>query len=151
MASEEKKHLESILKPVLKKEMFRKKGGTWWRKREGFIQVINIQGSRFSKRFYLNLGVYIRALGDKEFPAEYDCHLRVRLGALADSELENMLLDYEAKIDKTERLKIADMILSFGIPWLDKCSSFEGAKAEYTLPNRVMTAWQRKLLDGYFA
>jgi len=65
MASEEKKHLESILKPVLKAEGFRKKGGTWWRSLGEFIQVINIQGSQFSKRFYINLGVYIKDIGEK--------------------------------------------------------------------------------------
>ena len=75
MASEEKKNLEAILKPVLKVHGFRKKGGTWWRHTDDFIQVVNIHGSQWSKRFYLNLGVYIREIGDKEFPAEYDCHV----------------------------------------------------------------------------
>ena len=65
MASDEKKDLEGILKHLLKDLRFRKKGGTWWREVDGYIQVVNIQGSQFSKSFYLNLGVYIKALGKK--------------------------------------------------------------------------------------
>ena len=71
MASDEKKHLESIFKPVLKGYGFRKKGGTWWKQLDEFTQVVNIQGSQFSKRFYLNLGVYIKSFAKNEWPAEY--------------------------------------------------------------------------------
>jgi len=151
MASEEKKHLESILKPVLKKAGFRKKGATWWKHKQGFIQVINIQGSQFSKRFYLNLGVFLQALGEKEWPAEYDCHVRVRLNTIAESEQVNKLLNYEEQLEDEERMKIGELLSEVGIPWLERCSSLEGAKAEYTLPNRVMAAWQREMLDEYFA
>lgn len=150
MASEEKKNLESILKPALKSYGFRKKGGTWWRHLDDFIQVINIQGSQWSKRFYLNLGVYIRELGDKEWPAEYDCHVRVRLSSIADSELVHKLLNYEKDIEDRSREKISEVVVEEGIHWLEKCSSIDGAKAEYNLPNRVMTKWQREQLDEYF-
>ena len=151
MASEEKKNLESILKPTLKSHGFRKKGGTWCRYFDNFIQVINIQGSQWSKRFYLNLGVYIRELGNKQWPAEYDCHVRVRLSTIADSELVHKLLNYEEDLEDRSREKISEVVVEAGIPWLEKCSSIEGAKAEYTLPNRVITKWQRQLLDKFFA
>lgn len=151
MASEEKKKLESILKPALKAYGFRKKAGTWWRHQDDFIQVVNIQGSQWSKRFYLNLGVYIKALGDKEWPAEYDCHVRVRLSSIADSALVNELLNYEEVLKEKEREIISEIVVKEGIPWLERCSSIEGAKAEYTLPNRVMAKWQRDKLDEYFA
>lgn len=151
MASVEKKELQSILKPALKGHGFRKKGGTWWRHLDGFVQVINIQGSEWSKRLYLNLGVYIKDLGDKEWPAEYDCHVRVRLNSIANSTLVNKLLNYEEEHEDKERNKISEVLVEVGIPWLEKCSSIEGAKAEYTLPNRVLAKWQREQLDEYFA
>jgi len=151
MASEEKKHLESILKPVLKAEGFRKKGGTWWRSLGEFIQVINIQGSQFSKRFYINLGVYIKDIGEKEWPAECDCHVRVRLSSIADTDKVHKLINYEEHLEQGDREEIMNILKDKGIPWLEKCSSIEGAKAEYVLPNRVMTKWQREQLDEFFA
>ena len=151
MASKEKKDLESILKSGLKAHGFRKKGGTWWKHLESFIQVINIQGSQWSKRFYLNLGVYIKELGDKEWPAEYDCHIRIRLNSISDSTLVNKLLNYEEDLEGIKREKISEIVETEGIPWLDMCSSIEGAKSEYKLPNRVMAKWQREQLDEYFA
>ena len=151
MASDEKKNLESILKPVLKGHGFRKKGGTWWKQLDKFTQVVNIQGSQFSKRFYLNLAVYIKSLGKKEWPAEYDCHVRVRLSTIADHEKVDALLNYENHLEILEREKIASLLEEFGIPWLENTSSYEGAKEEYILPNRVMTKHQRQELDEYFA
>ena len=152
MASDEKKDLEGVLKPLLKDLCFRKKGGTWWREVGGFVQVVNIQGSQFSKRFYLNLGVYIKALGEKTQPAEYDCHIRVRLDSLGATNEVNQLLNYEhTALGSPERSKLAAIISEHGIPWLNQCSCFEGAKAEYVLPNRVMAKHQRETLDEYFA
>jgi hypothetical protein len=151
MASIEKKKLEIILKPVLKEFGFRKKGGTWWRQLDCFIQVVNIQGSQFSKRFYLNLGVYIKELGDVEWPAEYDCHIRVRLNSIADNAIVNSLLDFEnTNVDDEERRSIATILRKSGISWLNKCSSFEGAKSDYVLPNRFMSKFMRNELDEYF-
>ncbi|MEO3867166.1 DUF4304 domain-containing protein [Rheinheimera fenheensis] len=152
MASEVKKDLEGIFKPLLKELRFRKKGGTWWRELDGYIQVVNIQGSQFSKRFYLNLGVYITSLGEKSQPTEYDCHIRIRLDALHSANEVNELLNYEnMALGNSERSKLAIILKEHGIPWLNQCSCFEGAKAEYVLPNRVMTKHQREALDAYFA
>ncbi|ELZ1717854.1 DUF4304 domain-containing protein [Vibrio parahaemolyticus] len=150
MVSKEKKCLESILKPALKKAGFRKKGSTWWKHLEGFIQVINIQGSQYSKQFYLNLGVYIIAVGDKEWPSESDCHIQIRLDSLANPSLVHKLLDYETAFENSDRREISELVLAKGLPWLDQCSSFDGAKAEYILPNRVPAKWQRDLLTSYF-
>ena len=151
MASEEKKHLESILKPVLKEAGFRKKSGTWWKHTQGFTQVINIQGSQFSNRFFLNLGVYLHALGEQEWPAEYDCHIRARLSNIAEHEQVNMLLNYDECLSEGERVKIRKFVMAIGIPWLEQCSSYEGAKTEYALRGGMMAAWEREILDEYFA
>jgi hypothetical protein len=153
MASPEKRHLEELLKPLLRSKGFKKRGATWWRHLDGFIQVINIQGSQWSKKFNINLGVYICRLGDKEFPADPDCHVRRRLEGICGSESGILeLLNYEDFApDELPRATLLDMVEQRGLPWLDSCSTFEGSKAEYTLPNRVMTKWQRELLDDYFA
>ena len=153
MPSEEKKHLENILKPFLKSEGFTKRGGTWWRTYNGFIQVVNIQGSQWSKTFYLNLGLYIECLGDKTKPNETECHIRNRLEHLCgvDSGILDLLNYSDYAPEEQPREKLIDLMKTEGIPWLNKCSDESVAKKEYKLPNRVMTAWQRELLDKHFS
>ncbi len=73
-------------KELLKKMGYKKRNTTWVKKvdEEIFI-VVNIQGSQFDKSdFYINLGVYIRPLGNKEMPAISDCHLSERINADID-------------------------------------------------------------------
>jgi len=153
MPSEEKKHLENLIKPLLKKKGFRKRGGTWWRHLDDFIQVVNIQGSQWSKNFYINLGIYIRELGSKEWPAEPECHIRHRLESIYGVESGILeLLNYEDHApDALPRERLSKMLEEGGLNWLEECSDFERAKVEYQLPNRVMTKWQRELLDNYFS
>ena len=153
MQTEPKKHLESILKPYLKECGFKKRGSTWRRSEKGFIQVINIQGSQWSKRFYVNLGIYISGLTNKELPVEADCHIRTRLEEICgpDSGIIDLLNYEDYSIEEQPRQNIISFLNQSGVPWLEKCSNFEAAKVEYTLPGRVSTKWQRDLLDKYFA
>ncbi|WDT84405.1 DUF4304 domain-containing protein [Alteromonas sp. 009811495] len=151
MASPEKKHLENVLKPYMKEKGFKKKGGTWCKDVGDFLQVVNIQGSPYSKMFYINLAVYIKALGNNVWPAEHDCHIRIRLNSFCLEQGVTELLNYEDYgFDGQPREKLLEILESDGLPWLDKCSSFKGAKREYVLPNRVMTKHKREALDEYF-
>ena len=152
MASPEKKHLENILKPFMKSKGFKKKGGTWCKDVGAFLQIVNIQGSSYSKSFYINLAVYIKALGNSEWPAEYDCHVRIRLNSFCLEKGVTELLNYEDfGMDEPPREKLLEILECDGLPWLDNCSSYDGAKREYVLPNRVMAKHQREALDEYFA
>ncbi len=152
MASPEKKHLENILKPFMKIKGFKKKGGSWCKDVGDFLQIVNIQGSSYSKSFYINLAVYIKALGNSDWPAEYDCHVRIRLNSYCIEQGVTELLNYEDfSMDDLPRERLLEILGNEGLPWLDSCSSYEGAKREYALPNRVMTKHQREALDGYFA
>ena len=153
MQSEEKKHLENLIKPLLKKKGFRKRGSTWWRHSDDFIQVVNIQGSQWSKNFYINLGIYIRDLGDKQWPAEEQCHIRHSLESIYGVESGIVkLLNYEDYAPEAlPRKRLSEMLEQGGLNWLEECSNFQRAKSEYQLPNRVITKWQRQLLDKLFA
>ena len=96
MASEERKLLEQCLKPLLKEAGFKKQGPTWHRSGNDAIEVFNIQGSQWSKSFYINLGTYFKAIGSEEKPKEYSCHIRERLCGITDDPNEcNSTLDFE--------------------------------------------------------
>jgi hypothetical protein len=68
-------------KPLLKGEGFRKTRSTWHKSTEDLIFVFNVQGSLYSEEYYINVAIYIKALGDETNPPEYRCHLKSRIDA----------------------------------------------------------------------
>lgn len=68
----------------LKAKGYKKRSTTWVKQSDpqnGIFTVINIQGSQYDKKaYYVNLGVYIHALGQKEIPSCIaDCHMQERI------------------------------------------------------------------------
>ena len=124
MASDEKRELVKAISPTLKAHGFKKNDATWHRTSDGFIHTFNVQGSQWSQSFYLNLGIYIAALGDETNPPEYRCHVRNRMGNVAaDRTRYNQLLDFETLIPSDERFKeLNEIIESRAIPWLEEFS-----------------------------
>lgn len=152
MASEEKKYLEVLLKPFLKQNGFKKKSATWHKMVGDFIQIISIQGSPYSKRFNIYLGIYFRDLGDKLSPNEAESNIRITLNIYAKETEIGKLLDFEDySTNDIPYEGILEILEKHGFSWLNKCSTYEGAKEEYKLPGRLMAGWQRKQLDEYFA
>ena len=132
MASEENKTLQGILKPLLKEAGYKKKGATWHHLGEHFIRVLNIQGSQWSTSFYLNLGIYIRGLGDDLKPTEYQCHVRERMDGIVPSKIEaSDLLDFTIEVPEREE-KLRVVILIYVLPWLEEKSSTDGLRSYLT-------------------
>lgn len=130
MASDEQKQLALAIKPLMKNAGFKKSAFNWHRKIDNVVQVLNFQGSQWSKSVYVNLGVYFLDIGSKNKPPEYDCHIRQRLsGISSDLTRCNELFDLESKIDNFQRYKeVSSLIQEVALPWLERCSTKEGAK-----------------------
>ena len=128
MSTPEKKLLEGAFAPPLKLIGFKKRGGTWHRATGAGVQVINIQGSQWSRIFYINLGVYFPELGKKDLPSEYDCHIRRRLDQLVpDRARLAYLLDLHSKsFVEADGLELISLVMQNGVPWLDRCSDKAG-------------------------
>lgn len=72
--------LTDCLKPLLKKQGFKKSKTTWRKTTVDLIYVLNIQGSQWSEEdYYINVAIYIKALGEEVNPPEYRCHIRSRI------------------------------------------------------------------------
>ena len=65
--------------PMLRQTGFKKDRLTWRHEYPETIAVFNIQGSQWSADFYLNMGIYLKAIGENSAPCENHCHLRSRL------------------------------------------------------------------------
>ena len=63
----------------LKAAGFKKAGSTWRRDSRDGVHVVNAQASQWGPDFFINLGFYIRTLGNEQAPLENHCQVRARL------------------------------------------------------------------------
>jgi hypothetical protein len=131
MTSPENKQLQRWIAPKLKVVGFRKTGATWRRTTEESVVLLNIQGSQWSRSFYINLGAYYRVLGDLDRPSEYQCHVRARLSQLVpDQRRLADLLDFERPMPDDERsTELIDVVVAVAIPWLESVATVSGGRA----------------------
>ncbi len=145
MASEYNKWLQRALAPALKQHGFKKSGATWRKESGEGIRVLNLQGSQWGPSFYINLGVYFRALGDDDKPTEYHCHVRTRLCELVpDRDRLNSLLDFgQTVLDDVRARELEALVANHGLPWLDIVATIQGAR-EYCRSQPRRSPWVTK-------
>ena len=129
--NEQRVIVESI-RSDLKAEGFRKHGATWRKTFPQTILVLNIQKSQWGPQFYINLGVYLSALGPNAKPPEHRCHLRTRLSPLvAEGSPLVECLDFSTRASDEERSRVVrDAVVNYGLPWLHARSTEDGVREQ---------------------
>jgi uncharacterized protein DUF4304 len=91
--------LKRLFDAALSPAGFRRRKDSWYRLNEDVITVVNLQKSQWGGQFYINLGIYLRVLGNSISPPEYQCHVRARLTAIAGDRMSPIeaALDLEGK------------------------------------------------------
>ncbi len=92
-----------------------RKGQNWYRDLDDVLHVIGLQKSRLGESYYVNLGVWIKALGANTHPKYYACHIQQRLEmiALHRDELDSALNEEDYwKMDSEERARVLKLELS---------------------------------------
>jgi hypothetical protein len=69
---------------------FEKRSGTWYRLTPKVIAAVNLQKSQYGRQYYLNVGFWLRDLGDECFPKIREWHVVARL--------ENLLPGVEPRL-----------------------------------------------------
>jgi Domain of unknown function (DUF4304) len=70
----------SAIAPILKASGFKKRRLNWRKDQGASIAVFNVQISDWGDRsYYLNAGVYLKALGAESAPPHNRCHVQERL------------------------------------------------------------------------
>ncbi|HLL05766.1 MAG TPA: DUF4304 domain-containing protein [Myxococcaceae bacterium] len=109
---------------------------TWRKPLPDSLLVINLQKSQYGPQFYLNLGVWLKQLGDVNAPKEHQCHVRLRATALADDkgvrlgqalDLENSTLSQEQRENF-----IAGFIQQEVLPFMETVGTVQGLGAAIT-------------------
>lgn len=81
-------------------------GRNWYRTTDEAVTAVGLQKSQYSNKFYLNIGVLIRALDSTQYPTPTNCHIMFRAGELFPSSA-NMLataLDFDDELDEVSRI-----------------------------------------------
>lgn len=128
--------IEGTIAAVMKKNGFRRKSNTWYRQTDDTILVVNLQ-REWGLLSFINLAVWLNALGENTFPKHYKCHIRERAERLDDPSLhryweQTVLRRDNTDISDAERTqKIQWLLEEKAIPFLLSCGSVEGIRKLY--------------------
>jgi hypothetical protein len=115
-----------------KRAGMQKQSGTWYRSADDVTQAMNLQKSQYGPSYYINVGWWLRALGDVKFPKDNQWHIGIRLDSLAANRAEELkvLLDLDSGLGETERgQRLHDLLDSELRPVLDRTLSVDGLRA----------------------
>lgn len=119
-----------MIAPILKNAGYKRKGATWRQETNETVAVVNLQMSPYGGiLFYINLGVYVKALGSIPEPLERHCQFRTRVEALmkdrqralAVFDLSNQSI---TQAERDEELKLA--VQTLALPFLQNCATVTG-------------------------
>ena len=96
-----------VLTAELASADFTRRGSTWRLIGDEVVAVVNLQKSRYSQTYFLNIGFWIRELGENTQPQEHKCHVRSRAGSLwaSRSPSPNELLSEDSSISDEDRIE----------------------------------------------
>jgi hypothetical protein len=64
-----------------------KKSGSWYRRSDETIVVLNLQKSNYGPSYYVNVAIWLLAAGPADAPKPSHCHVQTRLERLVPAGL----------------------------------------------------------------
>jgi len=134
---------------------FTKRGTTWYLKHRELTWVFNLQKSQYGGAHYLNVAIWLNLIDESEWPPEHKCHIRARLGSLADPDDElaiERVFDLDESIDEpTRRAAVLTCLNDILGPVLENVHTVEdlngGVGREYLRRSLVRGSAQKLLSD----
>jgi hypothetical protein len=121
---------------------YTKKSGYWYRRQAESIAVVGLQRSQYARAYYLNVALWLLALGEAVAPKEHTCHVRTRADRLAlDTDAIAIALSLEERV--SDRSAVLEAALGRADELLRSCETIDGCK---TLPGRTLI--ERSLVRG---
>ena len=87
----DKKTFKKSIAAPLETAGFVKKGQSWYLDGKEAIAVVNLQKYNFDELYFINMGIWLKALGENAFPQEYLCHICLRAEGLFPEQRELIL------------------------------------------------------------
>ena len=132
-----------------------KKSGSWYRRGDDTVFVLDLQKSNYATRYFVNVALWLLPLGDADAPNENKCHVRSRLTQLVPSSVEarvNELFDLGAPIDDaTRRTEVLAVLREHLLPLMDTGSTIDGLRSgagQRLIEKSLVTGPAQRLLQG---
>lgn len=116
----------------LKESDFKKRSSTWELRNAETLFVINLQKSQYGLLYFINVGVWLRALGEAAFPRTELCHLHARANGLIPQKWHRIddLLNLEVAMPNDQRIsELHDILVTDLLPVMRACETVQGARA----------------------
>lgn len=113
---------QAIAKPLAAAHL-PKKGQSWYLDGRDAIVVFNLQKSDWADEYFINIGIWLKALGQAEYPDVNDCHLSFRLECLFREEQK--LIREGASLERGDVSlveQLSSLIATEVVPFLQKCT-----------------------------
>ena len=119
----DKKTFKKSVGMTLEKAGLQKRGQSWYLDGKDAIVVTNLQKSDWGDLYYINIGIWLKALGDASFPNENQCHIGFRAESLFPEQRELILIS--CSLEKSTQQLLAELSDFFErqlIPFISKCT-----------------------------
>lgn len=147
----DKKTFKKEISAPLEAAGFAKKGQSWYLDGNDSLIGFQIRKSDWEDRYYIDIGIWLKALGDVLGRGEYDWHLSHRLESLFPEErlmIRQGLAIEQGREEFVE--KLADFIRIRVVPFLLECTNEDKLRA-YMLAGRFRSGFVRKDAKSYMA
>ena len=125
----EKEDLVKTLYAPLKTAGFKKRSLSWYLDGKDTVVIVNLQRSNWSKDYYINIGIWLKALGNEAFPKHYKCPMDWRVEELFPEERELIITSCDLEKSNFDLLKMLTMFFQESlIPFLLECGEEEKIK-----------------------
>jgi hypothetical protein len=119
----EKKEFKKAINTPFEKARFIKKGQSWYLNGEDTIVVINLQKCDWKNLYFINFGIWIKALGDELFPEYNYTHINGRIERVFPKDRELILTSCDLEKTNSELLADLSYLLEHQIiPFLHDCT-----------------------------
>ena len=119
----DKKTFKKTIAIPFQKAGFVKKGQSWYLDGNDALIVINLQKSNWGERYYINMGIWLKAFGEASFPQFNHCHLYYRVENFFPENRELILFGCSLENSSPEILaELTGFIESQLIPFLQSCT-----------------------------
>lgn len=151
--SDAKLFVQGLLDESLGTLGFKRKGALWTRTANDVYQSVEMQKSQFGEQFYINLGIWLTALGSPQSLRDRDMHIRLRADSLFDPVARERWvrgLDFEQDLALDSRKRelsamIKEVVVQHLIAW-DSLASLREAIESGDLSDAFVQAAARTAL-----
>lgn len=125
----EKTDFKKTFGDTLKVAGFEKKGATWFKTGGDSTVLLNIQKSDFDEKYYVNFGLWLKALGDIAFPPENKCHIQARLTSLFPERAD--IIERACKLNSgaSDAIQIINFLTEEVVPFCEDCLRLDNLRA----------------------